>query len=140
VQHYREEQILETARLTGLSQLISSRPEGLDLRIPEGGEGVSGGQKQLIALTRVILSSPQAWLLDEPTASLDDMAESQVIQALKESVKPGQSLILVTHKMRLLELVDRLVIITPKGIAIDGPKDQVLARLQASNSHQGARA
>lgn len=140
-QYYSDEQILCACQLSGLSHIVASRHEGLDLRIPEGGEGLSGGQKQLVALTRVILASPKVWLLDEPTASLDDAAEANAIQALKSAVKPDDTLILVTHKTRMLEMVDRIVVLTSSGILMDGPKRDVLVRLQAATfAAQAAQA
>lgn len=134
VQHYSDEQILGACRLSGLSHLVSSRTEGLDLRIPEGGEGLSGGQKQLVALTRVILASPRVWLLDEPTASFDDTTEARAIEALRSAIKSDNTLILVTHKLSMLELVDRIVILTPRGILMDGPRQVVLERLNAAST------
>ena len=125
-----DDRILSACETTGLADLIRSRPEGLDLPIPEGGEGVSGGQAQLVALTRMLLADPALWLLDEPTASMDDVAELRCLNALNEATASGQTLVLVTHKMRLLELVNRIVVLTPQGVALDGPRDEVLGQLQ----------
>lgn len=125
----REEEILHACETSGLSMLIASHPKGLDLEIAEGGAGVSGGQKQLIALTRLLLSAPDIWLLDEPTAAMDEQTERRCIDAIKRSILPGQTLILVTHKPSLLGLINRLIVMTPKGIVIDGPRDLVLQRL-----------
>lgn len=131
-QHYSDAQIQRACQLTGLAQVVAARPEGLDLRIAEGGEGLSGGQKQLVALTRVLLASPKIWLLDEPTAFFDDATEQKSIQALKASLQPQHTLVLVTHKFRLLELVDRIIVLSPSGgVQMDGPKDEVFARMQA---------
>lgn len=135
-----DEQILSACEATGLIELIRSRPEGLDLPIPEGGEGVSGGQAQLVALTRMLLANPALWLLDEPTASMDDIAEFRCLNALKTATSSGQTLVLVTHKMRLLELVDRIVVLTPQGVALDGPRDEVLGQLQKKATGNGADA
>ena len=125
-----DNRIMEVSEATGLSHLIANHPKGLDLVIAEGGAGVSGGQKQLIAITRMLLSSPKIWMLDEPTASMDDGLEQRVIAALGSVMGPEQTLVLVTHKPALLRLVERLVILTPGGIVMDGPRDEVLRRLQ----------
>ncbi len=129
-----DRRIMEASEQTGLNQLIASHPRGLDLTIAEGGAGVSGGQKQLIAITRMILAQPEIWMLDEPTASMDDGLEQRVVAALGRAIQPGQTLVLVTHKPGLLKLVDRLVILAPGGVAMDGPRDEVLRRLQGGVS------
>lgn len=129
-----EDKLLSCVAATGLDKLVASRPEGLDLKIAEGGEGLSGGQKQLVGLTRLLLAEPTLWLLDEPTSSMDDATEEQCIAALRRAVKPGQTMVLVTHKLRLLELVDRIVVLGGQGIALDGPRDAVIARLREGKS------
>lgn len=126
-----EQNLLAACELTGLRQVIAAHPKGLDMPIAEGGTGVSGGQKQLIALTRMVLAAPDVWLLDEPTASMDEPLENRTIAALRASVQVDQTLILVTHKPALLQLVDRLVILSPTGVVLDGPKAQVLQQLAA---------
>ena len=126
-----EQHLLAACELTGLHQVIAAHPKGFDMPIAEGGTGVSGGQKQLIALTRMVLAAPDVWLLDEPTASMDETLESRTIAALRASVQVDQTLILVTHKPALLQLVDRLVILSPTGVVIDGPKALVLQQLAA---------
>lgn len=125
-----EDRLMAAIHATGLAEQIAGRPEGLDVRISEGGEGLSGGQKQLVALTRLLLCQSALWLLDEPTSSMDEGTEERCLTALKRQVRPGQTLVLVTHKARLLELVDRLVVLTPQGVALDGPKDKVLDALR----------
>lgn len=125
-----EPALLDTSRATGLDQLIASHPQGLDMPIFEGGSGVSGGQKQLVALTRLLLSKPHAWLLDEPTAAMDEATEARALAALRQAIRPEQTLILVTHKPVLLGLVDRLILLLPGGGVMDGPKAVVLERLR----------
>jgi ATP-binding cassette subfamily C protein LapB len=124
-----EQHLLAACELTGLRQVIAAHPKGFDMPIAEGGTGVSGGQKQLIALTRMVLAAPDVWLFDEPTASMDETLESRTIAALRASVQIDQTLILVTHKPALLQLVDRLVILSPTGVVMDGPKALVLQQL-----------
>lgn len=135
--HVGDEEILEAAKATGLADMIAGRPQGLDLPIPEGGEGLSGGQKQLVAVTRLLLARPRAWLLDEPTAAMDDMTEQRCQSAFKNAIGPEHTLVLVTHKLSMLGLVDRVVILTPRGIAMDGPKAAVLEQLLRGASAGG---
>ncbi|MCX6072813.1 MAG: ATP-binding cassette domain-containing protein [Campylobacterales bacterium] len=124
-----DEQITDACKKTGLMQLVSSLPHGLDSAVPESGESVSGGQKQLIAITRLVLAQPSVWLLDEPTASMDEGSERRLIELLVTLIRPTDTLILVTHKPSLLRLVSRLIVMTPQGIAMDGPRDTVLQKL-----------
>lgn len=122
--------LLEAARATGLLQMvITPHPKGLMQVINEGGTGLSGGQRQLVNLTRAFLRKPKIWLLDEPTASMDRPLEAQVIKAFEQQLDDKQTLFLVTHKLELLSLVDRIIVIAGKKIAADGPKEQILARL-----------
>ena len=126
-----DEPILNAARLTGLLQaVITAHPKGLQQQIFEGGSGLSGGQRQLVNLTRAFLRRPSIWLLDEPTASMDRGLELQVTQALKGAIRATDTLVLVTHKGEMLELVERLIVIANHQVVLDGPKAQVLQKLQ----------
>lgn len=123
--------IFKVASSTGLkSVVIDSHPKGLMQEISEGGAGLSGGQRQLVNLTRLILRRPSIWLLDEPTASMDRQLEMVITRKLKELLGTQDTLIMVTHKPEMLELVDRLLVVIDRQVVMDGPKAQVLARLQ----------
>ena len=116
---------------TGLIRLVASHSKGIDLPISEGGKGLSGGQKQLVAFTRLVLTNPSIWLLDEPTASMDNAQEQQCIQVIAQALQQGgKTLILSTHKTSLLNLVDRIIIMANNQIVMDGPKQAILAQLQ----------
>lgn len=119
---------------TGLIKLIAGHSSGLDLMISEGGKGLSGGQKQLVAFTRLVLTQPSVWLLDEPTASMDNSQEQQCIQVLAQELQdPKKTLILSTHKTALLALVDRIIIMNDSEIVMDGPKQAVLDQLRRND-------
>ncbi len=127
-----DEAILQAARQTGLLQaVITPHPKGLQQDIFEGGTGLSGGQRQLVTLTRAFLRRPRVWLLDEPTASMDRALELHVTQALRAALRPEDTLVLVTHKAEMLELVERLVVVANHQVVLDGPKLQVLQKLQS---------
>ncbi|ORU92576.1 MAG: ABC transporter [Cycloclasticus sp. symbiont of Poecilosclerida sp. N] len=127
-----DQEILEVARMTGLlAAVIAPNPKGLQQLIYEGGTGLSGGQKQLVNLTRVFLRKPKIWLLDEPTASMDRPLEVNVRKALRESVKAEHTLVLVTHKMEMLDLVDDILVISNNKIVMSGPKKEVLEKLKS---------
>lgn len=125
-----DERILAAARATGLIDLIGRHPSGLALGITEGGRGVSGGQRQLIALTRLLLATPRVWLLDEPTASMDSDTEARVIQLMREAVGAQETLVVATHKTAFLPLLTRIIVVREGRIVLDGPRDAVLSALQ----------
>jgi len=125
-----DEIILNAARQTGLLQtVISQHPKGLQQEIFEGGTGLSGGQRQLVNLTRAFLRGPSIWLLDEPTASMDRNLEMQITQLFRQTLKAEDTLVLVTHKNEMLALVDRLIVVANHQIIMDGPKAQILQQL-----------
>ena len=124
-----DEVLLQAARDTGLLALLANHPKGLALPITEGGRGISGGQRQLVALTRMLLSEPTVMLLDEPTASMDAASEAKVVATLKSKAAAGITLVLATHKSALIPIVDRLLVMQDGKVAMDGPRDLVLARL-----------
>ena len=123
----------DTLNRTGLINLVSSHSSGLDLPISEGGKGLSGGQKQLVAFTRLLLTKPDVFLLDEPTASMDNRQEQRCLQVLRQELTKGQTFIVSTHKTALLDLVDRLIIMDNQRIIIDGPKQAVLDELRKND-------
>jgi len=125
-----DEALLEAAGKTGLAELIKNHPMGLDLPISEGGNGLSGGQRVQVGLTRLLLTKPKLLLLDEPTANLDQESEARVLQAIIQAIGPQCTLIFVTHKMQLVGLVQRLILVAQGQIAIDGPTQAVLEKLR----------
>jgi ATP-binding cassette, subfamily C, bacterial LapB len=122
--------ILRAAKLTGLDQAIQHQSQGLELEITEGGRGLSGGQRQLVGLTRMLMAKPSIMLLDEPTASMDARLESVVMKHLFQEVSPQSLLIVVTHKLALLPHVSRIVVVDKGQVVMDGPRDQVLQAMQ----------
>jgi ATP-binding cassette subfamily C protein LapB len=124
-----DEALLQAARESGLIALIAHHPKGLALPISEGGRGISGGQKQLVALTRLLLARPAVLLLDEPTASMDAAAEANVVATLQAKTAAGATLLVATHKSALLQIVDRLLVMQGGRLVLDGPRDLVLAKL-----------
>jgi len=125
-----DEKLLEAAAKTGLAELVKNHPMGLDLAISEGGNGLSGGQRVQVGLTRLLLAKPKLLLLDEPTANLDQESEARILAAILDAIGPQCTLVFVTHKLPLVSLVNRLIVVTNGQISLDGPTNAVLERLR----------
>lgn len=127
-----DQQLLAALQRFGLERIIQGHPRGLDMPLGENGMGLSGGQKQLVALARMTLKDPRVVLLDEPTASLDQASENQVLNALANWCQ-NRTLIVVTHRPQVLQLVDRIVVMDNGQVVMDGPRDAVLKRLNGED-------
>ena len=124
-----DDAILAAAEATGLNALIAAHPKGLELPISEGGKGVSGGQRALVGLTRLLLAKPKFLLLDEPTAALDQESEERALRAITGNLGNNDTLVMVTHKISLLSMVQRLIVVVNGEIILDGPTAAVLQKL-----------
>lgn len=122
------EEFLRVLRLTGLDHVAAKHPKGINLPIGEMGEGLSGGQRQLVSLARSLLARPKLLLLDEPTSAMDTQTEALFLEHLKRATE-GQALVVVTHRPSLLALVERIVVVDDGKIVADGPKADILAAL-----------
>ena len=133
-------EILEAARLAGVEQFAAHHPLGYDLPIAEGGRSLSGGQKQAIGLARALIRKPQVLFLDEPTAHFDTRSEMEFLERLKALKQKDMTVIVSTHRMSLLALVDRLLVFEQGKLVADGPRDLVIARLQNTAAQNTAAA
>ncbi len=125
-------QVLRAARLSGADEFIRENPQGYDLQVGERGQLLSGGQRQSIALARALFHDPPILFLDEPTSAMDPRAEREFIVRMKRVLQAGpRTLIVSTHRRSLLDLVDRIIILERGVVAADGPKAQVMDRLQS---------
>jgi ATP-binding cassette, subfamily C, bacterial LapB len=120
--------LAEVARLTGLDRLVAGHPQGWELPVGEGGSLLSGGQRQLVALARCLVTRPRILLMDEPTSSMDAQSEVAFLRQLR-SACGDCTLVVVTHRPAVLELVQRVVVVDGGRVVMDGPKPQVLAAL-----------
>jgi ATP-binding cassette, subfamily C, bacterial LapB len=123
--------LAEVAALTGLDRLVSSHPQGWELPVGEGGSLLSGGQRQLVALARCLVTRPRILLMDEPTSSMDAQSEVAFLRQLRQAAQET-TLIVVTHRPAVLELVNRIVVVDAGRVVMDGPKEQVLAALSGA--------
>jgi len=130
VPHVSDEVIVRAARLAGVTNFTDVDPEGLDRQVGEKGAYMSGGQRQAIALARALLFNPPILVLDEPTSNMDNQTEQSIRQQLSELVQ-DKTFVLITHKLSMLELVDRVIVLDKGKIVADGPKLDVLDALRS---------
>ncbi len=132
--HASDAAILRAAEISGVSSFVNKHPMGgFDMPVGERGSMVSGGQRQSIAIARAILLESPIVILDEPTNAMDNTTEAQVIRRLKEHLR-DKTIILVTHKTSVLNLVDRIIVMEDGMIAMDGRKEDVVSRLKAKKA------
>ena len=122
--------VIRAAELSGVMEFLRDSELGLDTPVGERGEALSGGQRQAVAIARALLYDPPVFILDEPTASLDPASENRLIKRLKVIGK-DKTTILITHKGSMLSLVDKLILVDKGRIVAYGPRDEVIAKLQA---------
>ncbi|WP_249128360.1 type I secretion system permease/ATPase [Bradyrhizobium sp. AUGA SZCCT0169] len=125
-----DEEVLAAARLSGVESFIAGHPMGYDMPISEGGRSLSGGQKQAIGLARVLIRKPRVLFLDEPTAHFDIRSEAEFLERLKAMRGEQMTIIISTHRLSLLGMVDRLLLFDNGRLVADGPRDKVLAILK----------
>ena len=133
------EDILWAAQVAGVHDFIATHPDGYNMRLAERGEGLSGGQRQAIAIARALVSRPAILIMDEPTSSMDSNSERQLIDRMKTELKDS-TLLVITHKANLLEMVDRVIVIDQGKVVADGPKEIVLNPAAAARPAQPPQA
>lgn len=126
--HASDEDILEAIRLSCLEESLANMPAGLGTPVGERGERLSGGQRQAVAIARAWVRKPKILLVDEPSSMMDPATEQRLLNNLQQSLG-DTTLLLVTHRMAMLPLVDRLVVFSQGRVVIDGPREQVLKHL-----------
>ncbi|OYU36466.1 ATP-binding cassette domain-containing protein [Novosphingobium sp. PASSN1] len=135
-----ETAVVERAiRCSGLDSFVARTAEGYMRQVGARGAALSGGQRQSLLLARALVRDPAVLLLDEPTASLDIASEQAVIAGLAEATQ-GKTLIVATHRLALLEIVDRVIWLEEGRIVADRPKAEVLAQLAAQTAQAGGQA
>ncbi len=122
--------LIEAARIAGVEEFVARNPLGYDMQVGEGGRFLSGGQKQAVALARMLLRKPCILFLDEPSSHLDLASERRLISKLGEFSSPDTTIIISTHRMSLVELCDRLMTLENGQLALDGPRKDVLDKLK----------
>ena len=120
--------VLDVLRILGLYEMVAAHPRGLDMPITEAGGGLSGGQRQLLAIARMMLRDPQLVFMDEPTANMDQNTEARIIAALKPWLQ-GRTLLMSTHRSQLLEWADAIAVIEGGQCLAYGPKQEMIEKL-----------
>lgn len=131
--HIDDERLIDVAKICGVDQFVNNLSLGFDTSVGEQGSWLSGGQRQSIALGRALLLDEPILILDEPTNSMDNTTEANIRKNLYDYTR-DKTLVLVTHKAPMLDLVERLVVIDDGRIVMDGPKDKVLKALQGGKN------
>ena len=126
--HVDDEELLRASELSGTHSFMGSIANGYDLRLADRGEGLSGGQRQSIALARALAGQPPVLVFDEPTSAMDSQTETSLIQRLQVETK-GRTLVLITHRPPLLALVSRIMLVDRGKVVMDGPRDEVLKQI-----------
>lgn len=130
-----EEAVLHAARIAGVDRIVARHPAGFDMPVGETGRGLSGGQRQAVAIARALLSDPALLVMDEPTSAMDFATEQTFVNTLLGTL-PGKTLVLITHKPTLLALVERIVVLDAGRVVADGPKEKVLQLLSQTAPSQ----
>lgn len=125
-----DDKLMEALRLSCLDETLTQLPHGLGTQVGERGERLSGGQRQAVSIARALAAQPRMLLLDEPSSMMDPATESRLIENLRSL--QDVTLLLVTHRMAMLPLVDRLVVLDQGRVVLDGPRAEVLRTLQGS--------
>ncbi|WP_234995172.1 ATP-binding cassette domain-containing protein [Ruegeria meonggei] len=131
--------LIHAGKVAGVEEFVAYNPNGYDLKLAERGEGLSGGQRQAIALARALIGRPPVLLLDEPTSAMDVKTEADVIKRLKQATE-DTTMAIVTHRTSLLELVDRVIVIEGGRIAADGPKSLLAQHARKARRHLNVAA
>lgn len=121
--------VLQAAQVGGIIEFVNSHPRGFDMTVGERGESLSGGQRQAVAIARAVINDPPILLMDEPTGSMDHSSEEEIKQRMR-TFAAGKTMIVVTHRTSLLDLVDRIIVIDAGKVVADGPKAQVIEALR----------
>ncbi|MGI9525181.1 MAG: type I secretion system permease/ATPase [Hyphomicrobiaceae bacterium] len=130
--------VFRAAQLAGVDAFINGHPQGINMQVGEGGKLLSSGQRHAIALARAFLLEPAIIFLDEPTGLMDLASERVFVNKLTNALSPNQTLLLATHRQRPLALVDRLIVIDNGRILADGPKNEILSRMESKKESGGA--
>lgn len=133
-----DEAVLRAARLAGIIDWVTRLPKGFETIVRERGTSLSAGQRQAVTLARALLREPSVLLLDEPTSDMDPASEAQIVARLAEYAR-GRTLVTVTHRSAMLDIVDRIIVLDQGRKVLDGPKASVLASMKSMSEQTATR-
>ena len=133
--HPTDEEILRAAQISGVDEFVKQHPEGYGLRLGERGEGLSGGQRQAIAVARALLGKPKILLFDEATSAMDSGSETALLQRLSKEISDC-TFVTITHKASLLQIVKKIIVIDQGRVAMQGTPEQLMRAQQAAQPAQ----
>jgi ATP-binding cassette subfamily C protein LapB len=125
-----DQSINAAAEISGVNDFVRDHPAGFGMMVGERGTSLSGGQRQAVTIARAILPDPEILIMDEPSSNMDNQSEYRLKERLKKYIE-DKTLIVITHRHSMLDLVDRLVIMDRGRIVVDGPKKAVLDGLRS---------
>ncbi|MCH9644596.1 MAG: type I secretion system permease/ATPase [Gammaproteobacteria bacterium] len=125
-----DDAILSAASVAGLASCISEHADGIDIQVGERGENLSGGQRQAVSIAQALINDPKFLIFDEPSTSMDDVNEAAFKDRIKNLLAGNRTFLLSTHKMSMLSLVQRIIVLDAGSIVLDGPKEEVLQALK----------
>lgn len=124
-----DEELVRVAQISGTHQFMGQLANGYDLRLADRGESLSGGQRQSIAIARSLAGRPPLVVFDEPSSAMDAQTEAGLLQRLGNELA-DRTLVLITHRPPLLQLVKRIILLDRGKVITDGPRDKVLEQIR----------
>lgn len=129
-EHIDSEKVVAAAKLADIHDLLLSLPEGYDTQVGAGGMTLSGGQRQRLGLARAVYNNPIFVLLDEPNSNLDDAGEQALLKTVQKLKQQGTTVILISHKMNILNYADKVLILQAGKISFFGSRNAMIQKLQ----------
>lgn len=123
------DEIIRIANLAGVHDLILHFPKGYETLVGDGGEGLSGGQMQRIALAQALYGDPALIVLDEPNSNLDQFGEASLVETLRKLKQNKQTVIFISHNLNLIRHSDKLMFLEDGAIKFLAPTQVALDRL-----------
>jgi ATP-binding cassette subfamily C protein LapB len=135
--HAEDADIVRAIHVANMAEFVNNHPNGIDMPVGERGESLSGGQREGVAIARAVINQPPILLMDEPTGSMDHSGEEAIKARLRDFAKE-RTVVIVTHRTSLLDIVDRIIVTDQGKIVADGPKAAVVEALRQGRIGKGA--